>query len=56
MDTGNQAPIVILATHIIEDISELCTQMAILNRRDEARTLARTMNKAACHYEPTVQS
>jgi ABC-type Na+ transport system ATPase subunit NatA len=34
MDLHNfeQAPIVILATHLIEDISELCTQMALLNR------------------------
>ena len=64
---GEQAPIVILATHIIQDISELCTLMASLNRGEmiveaelrravEARTLARAMNKAECHHEPAVHS
>ena len=32
LNNSDQAPIVILATNIIEDISELCTQMALLNR------------------------
>ena len=26
------APVVILARHIIRDVSELCTQMALINR------------------------
>lgn len=57
MHNGEQAPIVILATQIMEDISELCALMASLNRRAvEARTLPRTTNKAACHHEPAVHS
>ena len=32
MHNTEPAPIVILAIEIIEDVSELCTQMAILNR------------------------
>lgn len=53
---GEQAPIVILATHIIEDISELCTQMAIINRGEilfEAE-LRRAVEE--CHHEPAVHS
>jgi ABC-type uncharacterized transport system ATPase subunit len=62
-DHGDQAPIVILATHLIEDISELCTQMAAINRGEdqlrrvtEARTLARKMDKAECRHEPAIHS
>lgn len=29
--SGVQAPIVILAAQIVEDVSELCTRMAIIN-------------------------
>jgi hypothetical protein len=50
------APIVILATQIMEDISELCAQWAILNRGEDARTIARRMDKAECHHEPAVRS
>ena len=48
---GDQAPIVILATHLIEDISELCMQWAILNRGEDAQ-LRRAVDE--CHHEPAV--
>jgi ABC-type Na+ transport system ATPase subunit NatA len=50
----DQAPIVILATYLIEDISELCGQWAILNRGEEARTIARRTDEAECHHEAAV--
>jgi hypothetical protein len=53
-DHRDQATIVILATYLIEDISELCRQWAILNRGEDARTIARRTDKAECHHEAAV--
>ena len=53
---AGQTPVVILAATIIEDISELCTQMAILNRGEmlfEA-DLRRAIEE--CHHAPAVHS
>ena len=46
---GEQAPIVALATHIIEDISELCTQMATINMKD--RPMETLTPSALCHHD-----
>ena len=48
MKTLEQAPIVTLATHIIEDISELCTQMATINMKD--RPMETLTPTALCHH------
>ncbi len=45
---GEQAPIVVLARHIIEDISELCTQMATINMKD--RPMETLTPSALCHH------
>jgi hypothetical protein len=36
------SPVVILAIEILEDVSELCEQMAVLNRHNEGPTYAYT--------------
>ena len=36
------SPVVILAIEILEDVSELCEQMAVLNRHNEGPTHAHT--------------
>ena len=54
--TGVQPPIVILAAHIIEDISELCTRMAIINRGEIlfGTELRRAVEE--CHEERSRES
>ncbi len=32
--SGEQAPVAILATHLIDDISDMCVRMAIINHHE----------------------
>ena len=46
MHHARHAPIALLAADLVEDVSELCTRMALINR-DETRTTALEHNRAA---------
>lgn len=50
-----QTPVVILATSIIEDISELCTQMAMINRGESLFEAELRRAVEECHHEAAVR-